>query len=351
MRCKMTYRETVRNQVNHIETERVPYALRIDDPVVDKLNEYYGNEDWMERIEPFLVRLPRAKWLFYGNRGSMGKERTGNHRTRDTLGNIWITDTKGAEHLEKPVLLAPSLAGYVFPQPELSEEEKNKLIHAVENDRDSFTIVGAGGFGLWDTCWHMRGFENAMVDSIAEPEFFEELIEKLTEYTIEAIKLRRDIPSDALMGGDDLGHQNGVMLGPDRWREYFKKHWRKIFDEIHKQGKFSIIHCCGSVDGILGDLIDVGLDVLQSVQPEACGMNPYKLKKNYGKDITFWGCLGSQSTIPFGTPDSIQAEVRKLKREMSRGGGYILDGAKQLQPETPVENAVAVIDVFTENGH
>lgn len=344
----MTYREIVRNQVNHIETERVPYSLRIDDPIIDKLTEHYGGTSWMERLEPFLVRIPRAKYLFYGNRGSMGRELIGNHRTKDSLGNIWITDTKGAEHLDKPVLEEPSLANYTFPTPELSEEQKKKLIDAVEADGDSFTVVGSGGYGLWDTCWHMRGFENAMVDSIAEPKFFEELAEKLAVISVQAIELRKDIPSDALMGGDDLGHQNGVMLGPDRWRKYFKKHWVKIFDAIHKQNKFSIIHCCGSVDGIVGDLIDAGLDVLQSVQPEAHGMNPYELKKKYGKHITFWGCLGSQTTIPFGTPDSIKAEVRKLKREMGKGGGFILDGAKQLQPETPVENAVAIIDSFTE---
>ena len=85
-----------------------------------------------------------------------------------------------------------------------------------------------------------------------------------------------------------------------------------------------------------------------ALRTEPAGMNPYELKKNHGKDMTFWGCLGSQSTIPFGTPDSIKAEVRKLKREMSKGGGYILGGAEELQPETPVENAVAVIDSFTE---
>ncbi len=210
------------------------------------------------------------------------------------------------------------------------------MAQEVQDYRNSFTVVGAG-FGLWDHCWHLRGFENAMVDSIAEPRFFEELVERFIQLILEAIALRSDIPSDALMFGDDLGHQNGVMLGPDRWRKHFKKAYTTIFDAIHRQGEFSILHCCGSVDGIVGDLVDVGLDVLQSVQPEPRGMNPYELKRNYGDDITFWGCLGSQSTIPFGNPESITTEIHRLKREMSRGGGYILDGAKQLQPETPVE--------------
>ena len=109
-------------------------------------------------------------------------------------------------------------------------------------------------------------------------------------------------------------------------------------------------HSCGSVAEIIPDLIEIGLDVLESVQPEAAGMNPYALKRRWGDRIAFWGCLGSQSTIPRGTPAGIRAEVRRLKKEMGRGGGYILAPAKPLQPETPTANAVAVFEAFTAQG-
>ena len=98
------------------------------------------------------------------------------------------------------------------------------------------------------------------------------------------------------------------------------------------------------------DVIEIGLDVLESVQPEAAGMNPYELKKKWGDKIAFWGGLGSQSTIPFGTPAEIRLEVQHLRREMGKGGGYILAPAKALQPETPTENAAAVVDAFTSEG-
>lgn len=94
------------------------------------------------------------------------------------------------------------------------------------------------------------------------------------------------------------------------------------------------------------DIVEIGLDVLESVQPEARGMNPYDLKREWGEQITFWGGLGSQSTIPFGTPAEIRAEVARLCKEMGREGGYILAPAKALQPETPTENAAAVIESF-----
>ena len=96
------------------------------------------------------------------------------------------------------------------------------------------------------------------------------------------------------------------------------------------------------------DIVEIGLDVLESVQPEAAGMNPYELKRRWGDKITFWGGLGSQSTIPFGTPQEIRGEIRKLRREMSSGGGYILAPAKPIRPETPLENAIAVYEAFLE---
>ncbi|MBT3275484.1 MAG: hypothetical protein HN368_20175, partial [Spirochaetales bacterium] len=119
-------------------------------------------------------------------------------------------------------------------------------------------------------------------------------------------------------------------------------------DAIRKQGKISILHCCGSVFDIMDDIIDIGLDVLESVQPEAAHMNPYELKKRWGDKITFWGGLGTQHTIPFGSPKEIVEEIRKLRSEMSKGGGYILAPAKPLRPEVSTENAVAVLEEFVK---
>jgi uroporphyrinogen decarboxylase len=100
------------------------------------------------------------------------------------------------------------------------------------------------------------------------------------------------------------------------------------------------------VADIIPDLIEVGLDVLESVQPEA--MDPYEVKRRFGKHITFWGGLGSQSTLAFGKPAAIRAEIKRLSVEMSRGGGYILAPAKALMNGMPLENAIAAIDAFYE---
>ena len=185
------------------------------------------------------------------------------------------------------------------------------------------------------------------MDCVAEPDFFADLLDHLTEMYLEQLELCRDIHADAFMFGDDWGDQRGVMIGPERWRKFFKPRYERIFKSAHDQGKIVISHCCGSVVDIMPDLIEIGLDVLESVQPEAAGMNPYELKRRWGDKITFWGCLGSQSTIPFGTPRLIRDEVRRLCREMGESGGFILAPAKALQPDTPTQNAVALIEAFT----
>jgi uroporphyrinogen decarboxylase len=137
-----------------------------------------------------------------------------------------------------------------------------------------------------------------------------------------------------------------VLIGPERWRRFFKPRYARILDAVHKQGKVAILHCCGSVAEIMSGIIEISLDVLESVQPEAAGMNPYELKRKWGDKIAFWGGLGSQSTIPFATPAEIRKEIQDLRREMSKGGGYILAPAKPLRPETPTENDLAVIEEF-----
>jgi uroporphyrinogen decarboxylase len=275
------------------------------------------------------------------------KEAIDDRYVRDAYGGIWRQDVR-PWHLEKPPLAEPSFAGYTFPEPEsfFRPEWKEQARKTCAANKNSF-LVGNLGWGLFERSWNLRGFENVLVDSMTEPDFFAEVLDRLMHLYLAFVEYTADLPIDGILFGDDWGDQRGVILGPDRWRTFLKPRWARIYRAVHARGKIVMSHSCGSVADIIPDLIEIGLDVLESVQPEAAGMNPYELKKKFGNKITFWGCLGSQSTIPRGTPAEIRAEVRRLKKEMSRGGGYILAPAKPLQPETPTENAAAVVEAFT----
>ena len=339
----MTRKEIFRNQIDHKETEIVPYHLGWEEVVGKQLDDYFGDTAWRTRLKKFHKSTSVVSTMKRFNTDRPGYE-------IDPFGSVWRVDRRPF-HLEKPGMEKPSLAGYKWPEPGefFADEDAIKKARQVCKDaKDEYFLIAGLGWGLFETGWGLRGFENIMMDMATDTNFYEELLDRITEQFIAYVNFTCDqLPEiDAIMFGDDWGHQRGVMGGPDRWREMFKPRYKKIYDLVHTRGKYAISHCCGSVVDILPDIIEAGLDVLESVQPEARGMNSYKLKENFGKDITFYGCLGSQSTIPFGTPDEIKSTVNKLKTEMSRGGGYILAPAKGLQPGTPVENAAAVVEAF-----
>jgi len=338
----MTPRDSVLQQIQHRETAPVPFTLGFDGDVEARLDAHYGGAAWRGWLTPYLVSA--------GIVDTMRRDRLDARYERDVYGSLWRIDQRPF-HLERPALETPSLDGYAFPtaeqfvRPGQAEEARKTWA----DHPDSFRIAGLG-WGLFECSWGIRGFENALMDSAAEPDFYEELLDRFTDLYMSFVERCADLPVDAIMFGDDWGDQRGVILGPPRWRRFLKPRWARLYRAVHDAGKLVISHCCGSVADIMPDIIEIGLDVLESVQPEARGMNPYDLKKRWGDKITFWGGLGSQSTVPFGSPEAIRAEVRRLCREMGRGGGYILSPAKSLQPETPTANAVAVLEAFVHQG-
>jgi uroporphyrinogen decarboxylase len=275
-------------------------------------------------------------------------EPIGETHRRDGYGGIWRIDQR-PWHLETPPLAEPTFDGYDFPKAEsfFRPDWKAAAFETCKTRSDSF-LVGALGWGLFERSWNLRGFENALMDAIADEDFFEEMMDRLMGLYLEFVAYTADLPIDGIHFGDDWGDQRGVTMGADRWRRLIKPRWAQIYKATHDAGKLVMHHSCGSVAEIMPDIIEIGVDVLESCQPEAAGMTPYELKRNWGDKITFWGCLGSQSTIPHGTPEEIRREIAHLSREMPKGGGYILAPAKPLQPETPTKNAVAIIEAFVE---
>lgn len=333
----MTPREIVLAQIRHQETAQVPYTLGFEQDVGSRLDQHFGGPDWRKRLTPYVA------WC--GGPAKPPREQLDGMHHRDVFGTVWRTDM-AAPVVVEPGLEAPTFEGYAFPSADsfLDPTAKADARKRVSESAGSLTLVSPGPC-LWDS-WYLRGFETTMMDCVAEEDFYAELLDRLTELCLALVDECKDIPADAIMMGDDWGNQRGVMIGPERWRRFYKPRYARIFAAVHEQGKLAIMHCCGSAADIMGDIIEIGLDVLESVQPEAAGMNPYALKRQWGDRITFWGGLGSQRTIPFATPVEIRAEIRRLRSEMSRGGGYILAPAKPLRPETPTENAVAVVEEF-----
>ncbi len=335
----MTPRDVMRAAMAHEETPEVPYTVAFEDETDLRLDDWYGSTEWRGWITPYITRVAAVDTDL----------RTPVDAThyRDGYGGLWRSDRR-PWHLETPPLAEPSFEGYTFPKPDafFRPDWKAAARETIAATPDSYHVADLG-WGLFERTWGLRGFENALMDAVAVPDFFEEALDRLTELYLAFVEYTADLPVDAILFGDDWGGQRGVILGAKRWRRFLKPRWARIYERVHAAGKLVMHHSCGSVAEIMPDMIEIGMDVLESVQPEAEGMNPYGLKAQWGDRIGFWGALGSQSTLPFGTPEEVRAEVGRLKAEMGQGGGYILAPAKPLQAETPMANAAAMVEAFT----
>ncbi|MFC1718500.1 uroporphyrinogen decarboxylase family protein [Candidatus Poribacteria bacterium] len=337
----MSWRDDVLAVMQHKEVHPIPFTLGIDGGIAEKMDEHYGTSDWRKKLVPYIAGVGGVPYIPF-------TEAIDENHSYDAYGGIWRNDLNIPHHTQV-ALSEPDLDGLNMPEPSkiLPPETIDKMKDTCQQRRDSFTNIGLGG-GVWEICWHIRGFENALMDTALNPEFFRELVQLAADQIIAYIELARDVPADGMMLGDDWGGQQGVLLGGELWREYMKPQWARIIGAIHDTGKYAINHSCGSVAEIMPDIVEIDLDILENLQPETAGMDPYELKRKYGNKITLWGGLGSQSIIPFGTPEGLRTEIRKLCTEMGRGGGYILSTTKGVMHDTPPENAIAVYEAFIE---
>ena len=200
---------------------------------------------------------------------------------------------------------------------------------------------------VFESSWYMRGFEQMFMDLMLNPEFVHELMERVTCFYIE--HFTRILSSarggiDLAFTADDIGGQNGLLMSLDTWAEFIKPCHARLNKVIHEFGVKVIYHSDGAVMGAVGGLVDMGIDVLQALQFDADGMDPARLKADYGHRLCFEGGVSVQRTLPFGTPEAVRAETERLIRTLGKDGGYILGPAHAIQAGTPPENIMAMFD-------
>jgi len=334
---KITPRERVKAAFDFEETDIVPYDIAIEPEVLERLNEYYGGDEWEESITKHFTLIFTPSEMDFIDANCF----------RDEYGCVWDAHALPLHLVESP-LKEPSLKGYDFDMVQkkvldLFHEDSARLI--IDENPDKF-ILGYVGSSLFEISWKLRGFEDTLIDTALNTCFYEELLDHIMELQLAMIDKMCELPVDAVFLGDDWGDQRGIIIGPYKWRQLIKPRLKKLLDRIRQAGKLSIMHCCGNLFDVIPDTIEIGLDVLESLQPEV--MDIYEIKRRYGKDIRLWGGLGTQQVLPFGTQDEVRSEIRRMIFEMGKDGGYILASAKPIMQEVPTENAVALIEEFLQ---
>lgn len=212
-----------------------------------------------------------------------------------------------------------------------------------------YASVYVGGISLLDQACMMRGTENLLADILADKEFFAALIDKILDRIlahIHAVSRQMGRHLDLFVTACDLGCQNAPLISPACYRQMLKPAHTRMFAAIRSGTTAkTFFHCCGSIYPLLGDLIEAGVDVLNPVQVSATDMaDTARLKREFGKRMTFCGGIDTHHVLPRGTTDEVRVEVRRRIRDLAPGGGYIAAAVHCIQPDVPPENVMAMCD-------
>ncbi len=206
------------------------------------------------------------------------------------------------------------------------------------------------GGELFETAYRLRGFEQFMIDLVDNPPLVDYLAEQLTAMHLGVSLALTRAGIDILALDDDVGEGTRMLISPDMWRRYFKPHVRTIIETCRQANPDLHIfwHSDGYIEPIIPDLIEIGVDVLNPVQPDV--MDPSHLKRCYGDRLAFFGTVGTPQSWHWGTPEAMRAEVRARIETVGAGGGLILSPAYDLEPEVRWENVLAFFEAVDEFG-
>ena len=198
---------------------------------------------------------------------------------------------------------------------------------------------------------YLRGVDTILMDMAVRPDLARALFGRIrgfyADYLPRILKAANG-KIDIVLTGDDFGMQEGLFVSPAMWDDFLRPGFEDYIGLIKAHGAAAMHHTCGSVVKLIPRFIECGLDVLQSLQPEARGMDPVSLKERYGDRLCLHGGISIQRTMPHGTPDDVRREVERLAAGMGRRGGYIFCTAHNIQADTPMENVTALLDAYGE---
>jgi uroporphyrinogen decarboxylase len=384
----MDSRERILKSINHEEPDRVPFDLAgstwtgITNSAYQNLRKHLGlnpaEPEWSDVIQQIVV--PSEEILTQLNVDTRGIFPLTSHnwdvysKLKDVGNYFEYSDEWGfTHHFPKDgywfSLVKHSMdkvdfdnEGVIedFPWPDAGNKQRfagmrEKAIQFRNQDK----IVMTKGLcaGLFEMHQRVRGMENAMLDPFLFPVNSDKLVGKLANLKIEFWDSLLDEIGDVvdIVGeGDDYGTQQSQLIAPDQFREYYKPHFMRVLKFIKQKAPNVklLFHSCGNVRPIIPDLIEIGVDLLNPVHITATGMEPVQLKKDFGKDVIFWGGgVDTQHVLPSGTPQQVKDDVRRNIEALAPGGGFVFATVHNIQAEVPAHNIVAMIEALREFGN
>ena len=345
----MNSRDRVTKAIEHEEPDRVPLDDTIEwghvHPWVH-VAKYLGAKTYEDLRRKLGIDLRRVGWPMQEEIKLPTSPRPGTVIEDEWKIKYEITaDGVHSRIIYHPLQHIP-LSEFEFPSFDKIFDEAAKL---VKRWRGEYFIQGVMYCTFFEIARSLRGFNKFLIDLYENPKFVDELLDRLLKYRIEIGKRFIELGVDCIQLGDDFGAQTCMIIHPNLWRKYFKPRMKVLIDELKKHGNVYIwYHSDGNIEPIIPDLIEIGVEILNPIQPDC--MDPTKIKEMYGDKLTLHGTISVQETMQFGSEEEIKSEVIRRIKTCGYGGGLIIAPSHGLQPSTPFKNIIALYETAKKYG-
>ncbi|MHB8278165.1 MAG: uroporphyrinogen decarboxylase family protein [Candidatus Humimicrobiaceae bacterium] len=262
----------------------------------------------------------------------------------DIWGIGWdLVLTEGFHIRYYPLLNSDDVKKYKFPDPE--DYLLNNIIEKSNKFSNDYFLFSLQNFTLFERSWLLWGYENVLISFYLKEKEINYLLDGITDFQVEvAKKIVKLNLVNGLHTGDDFGTQRGMIMSPEIWRKFFKNRYKKIW-RIYKENNLPVMHhSCGNIIEIINDLIDIGLDVLTPIQPEA--MEPELLSNKFGERLSFLGGISTQKTLPFGTPWQVKKEIIERIKVLGKYDGYIISPSHEVTSDCKEKNFLTMLETL-----
>jgi len=351
----MNPRERIIAAFNHEIPDRTPTDGWFHAEVIKKLKSHYKTDDWQDVLQELGVE----GWTDCGPRISFPEfEKKATDRPGGTPWKkaIWTDDRTyqdewGVTHrlgegdwyeqwIDGPLSRAQEpgdidKAG--LPSVEQIEEPEN-YAETIQEMKSRGLFVRAGIPNPYKRAWLLRGMDNVLADYLINRDFLETLYDRLYAFYGEMTKKMAEGGVDMITVTGDIAMQDRIIMGPDSWREVDKPRMARLIKDCRdiNPDVFFFIHTDGNATDLMDDIVEIGFNVVNPIQPEC--MDPVEVKKRYGDRITMHGGISLQKTLPFGSTEDVRNEVETLIKKCGYNGGLVVFPSNVIQPDTPVEN-------------
>lgn len=345
---ELTPRQNLRRLADGENGAWIPFSLDVGSqpgfsgPVMRQFRERTGSNDPAEHFDTD-VRCGSLAVAFGGDDPRMFHETLPEDVTFDEWGNAhWAGGDEGTvDHMLPAAAFARTVRDLErLPSPLIQPPDLARIeaFHAA-----GYPVFGYAG-SIYEWSWWLRGMERFLMDLVSDPAMAEAVIQKIAAHTARLALASARAGIDVLCFYDDAGMQTGMQISPALWRRFIKPAWQGVLDCVRAQSPEArfFLHSCGQIAPIVADIVELGFHILHPIQPEC--MDFAEIHREFGAQILLAATLSSQRTLPFGSPQEVRREVRRLAEIVGPSRRAILMPSNVIQPETPWENIVAFAD-------